>query len=62
MERRGSEWNRWDLHIHTPNTKLHDNFEDSDGNKVSESKNSKIWKEYCKNKLNSEMYLYTIVW
>lgn len=51
MERRGSEWNRWDLHIHTPNTKLHDNFEDSDGNKASESKNSKIWKEYCK-KLN----------
>ena len=23
---RGSEWRRWDLHIHTPNTKKNDQF------------------------------------
>ena len=26
---RGSEWRRWDLHIHTPGTKKNDNFEGS---------------------------------
>ncbi|MDR0850571.1 MAG: hypothetical protein LBN07_03760 [Christensenellaceae bacterium] len=24
---RGSEWRRWDIHIHTPETKMNDNFE-----------------------------------
>ncbi|HVT15663.1 MAG TPA: hypothetical protein VHQ90_05690 [Thermoanaerobaculia bacterium] len=28
---RGSEWRRWDLHIHTPGTALNDQFDDSDG-------------------------------
>jgi hypothetical protein len=23
---RGSEWRRWDLHVHTPGTKKEDNF------------------------------------
>ena len=32
MFERGSEWRKWDLHIHTPNTKLNDNFKnDWDG-------------------------------
>ena len=26
MFERGSEWRRWDLHIHTPNTKKNDNY------------------------------------
>lgn len=48
---KGSEWNRWDLHIHTPDTKLNDQFKDMDGNKVNKSENNLIWKEYCR-KLN----------
>ena len=35
----GSEWRKWDLHIHTPNTKLSDNFEQIEG--------EDIWKTYC---------------
>ena len=26
MFERGSEWRRWDLHIHAPNTKKNDNY------------------------------------
>jgi len=37
--KRGSEWCKWDLHIHTPNTKLSDNFEQIEG--------EAIWKTYC---------------
>lgn len=44
---RGSVWNKWDLHLHTPGTKLNDQFRDSDGNKINESANNKIWNEYC---------------
>jgi hypothetical protein len=36
---RGSEWRKWDLHIHTPETKLANNF------KISESEN--LWDKYC---------------
>lgn len=37
--KRGSEWRKWDLHIHTPNTKLSDNFVQIEGEDV--------WKKYC---------------
>ena len=37
--KRGSEWRKWDLHIHTPNTKLSDNFVQIEG--------VDIWKTYC---------------
>lgn len=39
-----SKWYRWDMHIHTPNTKMHDGFIDQDGlkgNKVA------VWTKYC---------------
>ena len=36
---KGSIWRKWDLHLHTPNTKLSDNFE-----KIGEEE---IWKTYC---------------
>lgn len=26
MIERGSEWRRWDLHVHTPGTALEDNY------------------------------------
>src|SRR5690606_2725298 len=35
----GSIWRKWDLHLHTPNTKLSDNFV-----KIGEEE---IWKTYC---------------
>jgi hypothetical protein len=28
---KGSEWRKWDLHIHTPETKLNDHYKDKDG-------------------------------
>jgi|GEM_PF-6680228 len=49
---RGSLWNKWELHIHTPGTKLNDQFLDSMGKKYSNSENDLIWKEYCQ-KLNT---------
>lgn len=30
---RGSEWRRWDLHIHTPGTKKNDNYTGTDNEK-----------------------------
>lgn len=30
---RGSEWNIWDLHIHTPDTWLNNNFKHKDWEK-----------------------------
>jgi hypothetical protein len=35
---RGSEWRKWDLHIHAPGTKLNDQFKAADGD---------VWDEYC---------------
>ena len=31
MLNRGSQWNRWDPHIHTPGTLLNDQFSGSEG-------------------------------
>ncbi len=36
---KGSEWRKWDLHIHTPKTKINDNFKKKD--------NEDIWKTFC---------------
>ena len=37
---RGSEWRKWDLHLHAPGTKQNDQFKSPDGNDV--------WDEYCR--------------
>jgi len=39
---KGSIWRKWDLHLHTPNTKLSDGFV-----KIGEEE---IWKTYCDKK------------
>ncbi|TDW48878.1 hypothetical protein EV144_103397 [Flavobacterium sp. 270] len=39
MSNRGSEWRKWDLHVHTPATKLANNF------KLSEGEDP--WDKYC---------------
>lgn len=49
---RGSEWRKWDLHVHTPNTKLSDNF-----NNEGETD---IWKEYCDRIENSDVEVFGI--
>lgn len=42
----GSIWRKWDLHIHTPKTKMEDNFRIE-----GDSNDTEIWKLYCE-KLN----------
>jgi ABC-type cobalamin/Fe3+-siderophores transport system ATPase subunit len=49
---RGSEWRKWDLHVHTPTTKLNDQFEAPEGGDV--------WMEYCKKLEESEVEAYGI--
>lgn len=38
---KGSIWRKWDLHLHTPKTKLSDNY------KLEGKEESEIWKRYC---------------
>lgn len=38
-----SDWHRWDLHIHTPETLMNDNFTDKDGKKTNKDN---VWKYY----------------
>lgn len=37
---RGSEWRKWDLHLHAPGTKLNDQFKTTEG--------SDVWDAYCR--------------
>ncbi|MFC1885457.1 TrlF family AAA-like ATPase [Thermodesulfobacteriota bacterium] len=48
---RGSEWRKWDLHIHAPGTKLNDQFKSDDGN---------VWKEYCQRLHESDVKAFGI--
>ena len=42
MKSRGSEWRKWDLHLHTPGTAINDQF------KLENSKTTEgLWREYC---------------
>ena len=43
----GSEWRKWDLHVHTPNTKLSDNFKSTDG--------TDLWDKFCESLENSDI-------
>jgi hypothetical protein len=47
MENRGSEWRKWDLHLHTPGTAINDKFKLENNTNEDE-----LWKEYCK-RINS---------
>ncbi len=49
---RGSEWRKWDLHIHSPETKL------NDGYKVDGNKN--VWDEFCKEIEQSDVKVFGI--
>ena len=48
---RGSEWRKWDLHIHAPGTKLNDQFKDS---------GSDVWDQYCRILNESDVYAFGI--
>lgn len=48
---RGSEWRKWDLHIHAPGTKLNDQF------KVD---NLDVWNEYCRRLHESDVQVFGI--
>lgn len=48
---RGSEWRKWDLHLHAPGTKLNDQYEvDS----------SYVWDEYCRRLHESDVQVFGI--
>lgn len=48
----GSEWRKWDLHVHSPNTKLNDTFDSQGGNES--------WDKYCESLENSDVQVFGI--
>ena len=48
---RGSEWRKWDLHIHAPRTKLNDQFKVYDLD---------VWDEYCRRLHESDVQVFGI--
>ncbi len=48
---RGSEWRIWDLHLHSPGTKLNDQFSSRDGD---------VWDEYCRRLHESRVRVFGI--
>ena len=49
---RGSEWRKWDLHLHTPETKL--------ANKYKSEDSQNIWDSYCEKIENSDVEVFGI--
>ena len=48
---RGSEWRKWDLHLHSPGTKLNDQFKVKTGDP---------WDEYCRKLHDSDVQVFGI--
>jgi ABC-type lipoprotein export system ATPase subunit len=48
---RGSEWRKWDLHLHAPGTKLSDGFRVDNGD---------VWDEYCRRLQESDVQVFGI--
>lgn len=49
---RGSEWRKWDLHLHAPRTKQNDQFRAPDG--------GELWEEYCRRLHESDVQAFGI--
>ncbi len=49
---RGSQWRKWDLHLHAPETKLADQFRLPDS--------AEIWEEYCRRLHESDVHAFGI--
>jgi exonuclease SbcC len=52
MTNKGSQWSKWDLHIHTPKTKLSDHYLVGEGEDV--------WEKYCKTIEESDVSVFGI--
>ena len=50
---RGSEWRKWDLHIHAPGTKLNDQFKPV-------NRHEDIWDQYCRKLDQSDVQVFGI--
>ena len=48
---RGSEWRKWDLHLHSPGTKLNNQFKVNTGD---------LWEEYCRKLHDSDVQVFGI--
>src|ERR1700754_3096538 len=48
---RGSEWRKWDLHLHSPGTKLADGFGGT---------GKEVWDEYCRALHDSDVHAFAI--
>jgi ABC-type lipoprotein export system ATPase subunit len=48
----GSEWRKWDLHLHAPGTKTNDQYKVADG--------LDIWKEFCDKLEKSDVHVFGI--
>lgn len=48
----GSQWRKWDLHVHTPNTKLNDNY------KLDDDKD--VWDTFCQKIEESDVEVFGI--
>lgn len=46
IENRGSEWNRWDLHIHAPTSAKNNNFSTTLGEQKISGNQEKVWEAY----------------
>jgi len=51
---RGSEWRKWDLHLHSPGTKLNDQF------RLEGANNEEVWAEYCRRLYASDVHAFGI--
>src|SRR5688572_1017009 len=49
---RGSEWRKWDLHVHSPGTKLNDQYKPPAG--------ADVWDEYCRRLEQSDVQVFGI--
>lgn len=49
---RGSEWHKWDLHLHAPGTKLNNQFGDAE--------DPEIWTEFCRRLYDSDVQAFGI--
>ena len=47
---KGSEWRKWDLHVHTPKTKLNNQYKSE----------SNVWREFCEKIEKSDVDVFGI--
>lgn len=56
---RGSEWRKWDLHIHTPDTKLNNQYKIAD-NSIESLLGTSEWEHFCDKINNSDISVFGI--